>query len=929
MALASSAAELLFRARGDTDDARKEFRRLQDEAGGSLRSIKNESNTASVAIGSFLGNLGSSIVTEFTAQLTRGAKAVFDYSARMEQTKIGFTTLMGGADQAAKHLKDLQKFAQATPFEFESLAVASRRLQNVGLEAAKVIPLMRDIGNAAAAAGASSAELDSISLAFSQIIAKGKLSAEEVNQLAERGIPVWRLLEEQLGKTKGEIIKLAEQGKISSDQFLDAFQKYSQLKFGDAMEKQSHTFSGAMSTIKDITLSVADEGFKPLFNEISAFADAMAKNGTQAEQWGKAVNQATQNVIDGLRGMNTEASKDGGLWDFIKYSLDQFDYYLRNVNLLTKAYADWAESMREAGAQLRTLQQGAPNASGVVMKLDPVTNTLVPADQGTTQQPTSPVKPPVAAVDTAAIEKAQKERDEILEKQRAGELGQLAALQKAEEHVLERVTEALRAQLEARQITSKQFLAQRLVDEENFAKGAIENIDKEFQLKLQQGHLNADQQLALEYETDNERQKIVDERFKREEEAKKEAQAADKKLSEEQLADYKAAMDRRIDLSENELDKRTAAVLEEAGLEKRTAFEVATYKQFVEKENLENRKRELEKYLKLLPKGGKEALDVENQIKVLEEKIEAARIKHRTADSERNKQWNKEIDEGIEKLQEIINKMREQDAITERRIAAAARKQFEDETAEQTGPLTGGFLGELGGANGVDLLSVFGGQDQMLSEAEFIKNVWSDLNSHIGGAIGNMVQGLGQMAAAWIATGKFSAKAALQMASSVALSLAMQAGVAAIMEVARGWAESAAAAASFAVGDFAGGALHSAAATMHFSAAAVYGTVAGVAGAVGVGLGLASRAFKDESSGAFGSSGSSSSNSRSSRNTSGQGGYYSSHGDDITVIESGVNQATPVSKVIVDIRPTEAFIVETIVENVNNNGKLRTTIQDA
>jgi tape measure domain-containing protein len=224
----------------------------------------------------FGGFLAANALNRITGALIEGGKAVLDYSSRLEQTKIGFETLMGGADAAAKHIKDLQEFAKTTPFAFEDLTQASRRLQNVGLAAEQVIPVMRDIGNAAAAAGASSAELDSITLAFSQIIAKGKLSAEEVNQLAERGIPVWRMLEQQLGRSKGEIIKLAEQGKISSELFLEAFQRFSQANFGDAMQKQSQTFSGAMSNIKDAVGIASSEAFAPLYERISGLAKETA-----------------------------------------------------------------------------------------------------------------------------------------------------------------------------------------------------------------------------------------------------------------------------------------------------------------------------------------------------------------------------------------------------------------------------------------------------------------------------------------------------------------------------------------------------------------------------------------------------------------------------------------------------------------------------
>lgn len=285
------------------------------------RSEVDRANTSvsnlGTTIGTALGTIAGQAVSEISRQLMDGARAVLEYSSRLEQTKIGFATLMGSSAAAEAHLKSLRDFANTTPFKFEDLTTASRRLQNVGLEASKVIPVMRDIGNAAAAAGASSAELDMITLAFSQIIAKGKLSAEEVNQLAERGIPIWKMLSDQLGKTKAEIIKMSEEGKISSEVFLKAFEQFSQANYGDAMEKQSHTFAGAMSSIKDIIMDVSNDAFAPFYKEISKFADSISRSLQEQQKdvkragisFGFALGEA---VGEGMR----RAGKEGYIANF-------------------------------------------------------------------------------------------------------------------------------------------------------------------------------------------------------------------------------------------------------------------------------------------------------------------------------------------------------------------------------------------------------------------------------------------------------------------------------------------------------------------------------------------------------------------------------------------------------------------------------------
>ena len=260
----------------DTKNASRQVRELQQQ-------VQEMRSGIGSALSSFAGNVAADALSLVTSRLYEGGKAVFDYSARLEQTKIGFTTLMGGAAAANKHLDDLRNFANSTPFEFEFLTDASRRLQNVGVEGERIVPIMTAVGNAVAAAGGNSETLDGVTLALSQIIAKGKVSAEELNQLSERGVSGLRILESQTGKSKAEVLKLAEQGKISSDVFIQAFENFSRQNYGESMAKQSKTFNGALSTIKDALLTTSTTAFEPYYKEASGFAVKLSEKLTKSK----------------------------------------------------------------------------------------------------------------------------------------------------------------------------------------------------------------------------------------------------------------------------------------------------------------------------------------------------------------------------------------------------------------------------------------------------------------------------------------------------------------------------------------------------------------------------------------------------------------------------------------------------------------------
>lgn len=248
------------------------------------------------------GGIAALVGTSIAGELRQGASAWFTYASSLEATRIAFTTMLGSSQAAEKHLKELQAFALKTPFEFSELVAASQRMQALGFTAAQVIPVLNSVGNAVAAAGGGSERLDRVVTAMSQIQSKGKVMTQELNQLAEAGIPAWKMMEEQFGKSRAELIKLVEQGKISAEVFLEAFQNFSQQKFGDMMEKQSKTAIGAISNLKDAVMQISERAFAPLFEQVRdgllSISNGLVANQASWESWGRAASNSILGIKD-------------------------------------------------------------------------------------------------------------------------------------------------------------------------------------------------------------------------------------------------------------------------------------------------------------------------------------------------------------------------------------------------------------------------------------------------------------------------------------------------------------------------------------------------------------------------------------------------------------------------------------------------------
>lgn len=171
--------------------------------------------------GSRLGALATGAIAGLGASIaavgTMAVKTGVDFNAMKEQSEIAWTTLLGSSEKAKQTINDLVQLGAKTPFEFEGLDKSAKLLNMAGFEGEKLKETLIAVGDAVSAVGGGQEELEGVSMALFQMSAKGKASAEEMNQLAERGIPAWEILSETMGKPIPELMKMSEQGKLMAN----------------------------------------------------------------------------------------------------------------------------------------------------------------------------------------------------------------------------------------------------------------------------------------------------------------------------------------------------------------------------------------------------------------------------------------------------------------------------------------------------------------------------------------------------------------------------------------------------------------------------------------------------------------------------------------------------------------------------------------
>lgn len=169
--------------------------------------------------------------------------------------KIGFSTLLGETEGQAM-MNEIDAFAKATPFKTAGVISNVQKMMAYGWDASRVIQDMETIGDAAAATGKGDEGLTSIVYALSEIRSKGKLSTQELNQLASAGIKAKQYLAQGLGygtddKGMARLMEDLEDGAIGANQAIELILKGMEEFDGMMDQTANETVSGLWSQIQD------------------------------------------------------------------------------------------------------------------------------------------------------------------------------------------------------------------------------------------------------------------------------------------------------------------------------------------------------------------------------------------------------------------------------------------------------------------------------------------------------------------------------------------------------------------------------------------------------------------------------------------------------------------------------------------------------
>jgi tape measure domain-containing protein len=286
-------------------------------------------------------------------------KDIVDTNREMESLRARLKALVGSAAEAKYTFDFITKFAKNTPFEIEGLTKSFVTLQNFGIK--PTAQVMGAITNQAAKLGSSTETLTGITLALGQAYSKGKLQAEEMNQLTERGVPIMQLLTEVTGKQGDALAEMAKDGDITREVIDKLIIKMGELASGsnaeamDTLNGKISNLSDAWHTFEDTLMNDKSEGIlKDIVDSMSGLLNTLSRNISES------IDNQISHAEARIKTFDSMGFISKGLADFAGYDINveknRLDALTRKKQKADDAHAEIELNKDRAAAIAQTNQ---------------------------------------------------------------------------------------------------------------------------------------------------------------------------------------------------------------------------------------------------------------------------------------------------------------------------------------------------------------------------------------------------------------------------------------------------------------------------------------------------------------------------------------------------------------------------------------------
>lgn len=228
-----------------TEALQQETKAAEDKIHDLGNATKSETEKMDASLKKIAAGIGAYFSIQ---QLTQFESKVISIRSEMESLQTSFVTLAG--EQIGGELfEQIKEYELRTPMIMQDLASGAQTMLAFNIPAQDVMQHLKAIGDISMG---DSEKFKSLTLAFSQMSATGKLMGQDLLQMINAGFNPLQVISEQTGKSIGQLKEEMEKGSISTKMVQDAFHAAASEggQFNGMLEAQSKTLKGAISNLE-------------------------------------------------------------------------------------------------------------------------------------------------------------------------------------------------------------------------------------------------------------------------------------------------------------------------------------------------------------------------------------------------------------------------------------------------------------------------------------------------------------------------------------------------------------------------------------------------------------------------------------------------------------------------------------------------------
>jgi tape measure domain-containing protein len=251
------------------------------------------------SLGGSMQSFGATLSASISLPLTALGALSVKTSASFDSLKRGLTAVAGSSSEAERQLSRLKEVAKLPGLGFKEAIQGAINLQAAGFNAELAERALKGFGNALATVGKGKAELDGVITALSQIASKGKISAEEINQLAERVPQIRQIMKSAFGTSDTEALQ--NMG-ISAEAFVG--------KVTAELEKLPQVTGGIGNAFENLS-DLVEQALLPVGDAINSFLipaiETVSPYIQQLSDYFKSLSPTMQGVVLAIGAIATAA----------------------------------------------------------------------------------------------------------------------------------------------------------------------------------------------------------------------------------------------------------------------------------------------------------------------------------------------------------------------------------------------------------------------------------------------------------------------------------------------------------------------------------------------------------------------------------------------------------------------------------------------